>query len=141
MKRLLTVAVTLLVFVSGEYFMYKLLRGIQRGKFKRELGEILFLAEALERFRCANGSYPGSFADPVFSAPENVASLIRSEGETLAYFSNGFTYTLLLRQTGSATIGAFELRDGRWVTWPDLYSKAELVPIEQQLALTRLCKP
>ena len=143
MKRLLPILVTALVVFGMTLAERAFVRGVRRSMLKRAIGDLRILAGAIENYRCLHGTYPGSLGVDTFGSQDPASAIIRSETESIAYFTiPSFTsYTLLFRYAGGASFSGFELRDGRWVSWPDVFSADDLAYTEQAILSARNCRP
>jgi hypothetical protein len=108
----------ILLTALAVYLYNSVLGGVRRSVLKRDAGDIMAIAAALETHHRVNGRFPAGSGSLSRDACPEVAATISQLGEKLAYFSDGSTYTLLLRYPGASSAAGFEVQNAKWVSWP-----------------------
>jgi hypothetical protein len=130
-KMLLGVGVGLVLavlFLSGRgYLGGKMVKA----KNMRFIVDATMIVTALEQYKTQHGVYPAAMEARGLEAALVPAILRSLPRWGLSYFSDGTTYTLLIRPAGDGphavdALGLIEIRDGRWVSWPDWLTEDEL---------------
>ena len=130
-KVLLGIVLGLVVAGVGAYMQNRLRVAILKPKNMRYAWDASTIAAALEQYKATHGTYPAAMDArglEVALVPAHLRSLPKWG---LRYFSDGSSYSLLIRLGGEGPIslhalGDIEIRDGKWVSWPDLFTEQEL---------------
>jgi hypothetical protein len=130
-KVLLGIVLGLVIAGVAAYMQNRLRIAILKPKNMRYVWDANAIAAALEQYKTTHGAYPAAMDASGLElalVPGHLRSLPKWG---LRYFSDGSSYTLFVRLGGEGPIslqalGDIEIRDGKWVSWPDLFTEQEL---------------
>jgi hypothetical protein len=145
MKKALVASLLTTVMLVGLFFAREaILDRMSLAILSKPIADVFFVAKTVERFKFEQGAYPAG------AQRDDVEPLLIGRGwqhgalanAGLSYFSNGRSYTVLARPSGDgpfkrASWGCVELRDGKWVAWPEGFSDNDLRNMEAKLAAVR----